>query len=111
MDAAERLKGAMVRVKALVGFYQEHLTTIIFGTVDLPTEVIIEDLKVLLEGLADRDISIKRPEFVSQREIERDIRLAKEIVDERESWTKGYNKGYQAGRDGEIAWRKMQIDD
>lgn len=96
----ERLKDSIVRVKALV---------------DCPSTIIcestIEDLKILLDGLADRDISIKGMNFKTLKEIERDVKLAKIIVDEGETWTRGYDKGYQAGRDGEIAWRRMQGDD
>ncbi len=101
MNAIERLKNSMVRVSALVNFYREHPETILDMT-DSMTAVTIGDLKVLLDGLADRDISLKRPELKTQKEIERDIKVAKAIVDEREVWTRGYDKGYKAGRDGEL---------
>ena len=105
MDAIKRLKDSMVRVRDLVDFYVEHPTTTL-DMMDSTTAVIIGDLERLLDGLADRD------RFIPQYEIERDIRLAKVIVDEQEVWwSKGYDKGYQAGRDREIAWREMQKDD
>ena len=81
MNALERLKGSMVRVKALVDFYQEHPAT----TLDMMysmTAVTIKDLETLLDGLADRDISLKRPKFKTPREIERDAKLAKVIIEE-----------------------------
>ena len=66
MNAIERLKSAMVRVKSF------------------------------LDGLADRDISLK--EVATETEIE----MAKESIIEQEAWIKGYDKGYEKGRDGEV---------
>ena len=78
MNAMERLRNSMVRVRALVNFYREHPETTL-DMMDSMTAVTMEDLKTLLDALADRDISLKRPEFKTPREIERDIKLAKEI--------------------------------
>jgi len=102
MNAMKRLKDSMVRVEALVNFYLEHPATTL-DMMDSFTTVTMEDLKTLLDGLADRDISLKRPEFVPQREIERDAKLARIIVDQKDraTWVKGYDQGYKAGRDGE----------
>ncbi len=110
MDGIERLKGAMVRVEALVSFYRGHLSTTL-DTMELITPVTIRDLKTLLEGLMDRDISLAGPKLKTGKEIEEDIKEAKVIVEEvrhrvesgeeREAWLTGYNKGYKAGRDGE----------
>ena len=111
MDAIMQLKDSMVRVKALIDFNQENPTTTIFGTVASSTKVTMEDLQTLLDALADRDISIKGMEFKTQKEIERDVSIAKETIGQQNSWVRGYDKGYKAGRDGEIAWRKMQEDD
>ena len=122
MNAIERLKGSMVRVKALVDFYQHSPFVMLHGidaagrdVLDTTTNVTVEDLERLLDGLADRDISLKRPKLKTPREIERDAKLAKIIVDEREIeedtkitrmkrdlWTRGYDKGYEAGRNGEL---------
>ena len=107
MDAMERLKDSMVRVKALIDYNQEDPTTTIFGTVASSNEVTMEDLKILLDGLKDRDISTKRPDFVSQKEIERDITIAKETIGQQNYWVRGYNKGYKAGRDGEL--RRIEV--
>ncbi len=95
MNAMERLKSAMVRVKALVDFYHPTVT---IDMTDSITEVTIEDLKTLLDGLADRDISLKRSESSAT---ETEIKMAKDSIKERELWVKGYDKGYEAGRDGE----------
>ena len=78
MNAMKRLKDSMVRVEALVNFYLEHPATTL-DMMDSFTTVTVEDLKTLLDALADRDISLKRPEFKTPREIERDVELAKEI--------------------------------
>ena len=122
MNAIERLKGSMVRVKALIDFYQHSPFVMLHGidaagrdVLDTTTNVTVEDLERLLDGLADRDISLKRPKFKTPREIERDAKLAKIIVDEREIeedtkitrmkrdlWTRGYDKGYEAGRNREL---------
>ena len=111
MNAMERLRNSMVRVSALVNFYREHPETTL-DMMDSITAVTMEDLKTLLDALADRDISLKRPEFVPQREIERDAKLAKVIISNQEDWwSRGYDRGYKAGRDGEIAWREMQKSD
>jgi len=91
----------MVRIEALVNFYKEHPTTTL-DRMDSITSVTMEDLRTLLDGLSDRDISLKRPEFKTQKEMERGVKLAKTILDEREVWIKGYNKGYKEGRDGEL---------
>jgi hypothetical protein len=105
MDAFERLKASMVRVRDLIDFYQHSPFVILHGidaagrdVLDTATNVTVEDLERLLDGLADRDISLKRPEFKTPREIERDAKLTKVIVDEHETWL----KGYKAGRDGEM---------
>ena len=111
MDGIERLKGAMVRVEALVSFYQGHLSTTL-DTMELITPVTIKDLKTLLDGLADRDISLIGPKLKTGKEIERDIKLAAKVIvsDQEDWWSRGYDRGYRAGRDGEIAWREMQED-
>lgn len=110
MDDIERLKDSMVKVEALVDFYQEH-PSLCIDMLDTLTKVTIGDLKILLNGLVDRDISLKRPKLIPLKEIERDTKLAKQLVDEQEAWTRGYDSGYKAGRDGEIAWRKIQEND
>ena len=114
MDALERLKGSMVRVKALIDFYQHSPFVILHGidaagrdVLHTTTNVTVEDLERLLDGLADRDISLKEPKpkkiyICTPKEIERDAKLAKVIVDKRETWVKGYNKGYEVGRNGEL---------
>ena len=103
MNAIERLKGSMVRVEALVDFYRQSPTATL-DMLDSMTDVTIQDLETLLDALKDRDISLKRPKFKTPREIERDAKLAKIIVDEREIWERGYDrgydKGYEAGRTG-----------
>ncbi len=99
----------MVRVSALVNFYREHPETTL-DVMDSITAVTMEDLKTLLDALADRDISLKRPELKTQKEIERDIKIAKAIVNEREVWTRGYDKGYKAGRDGELKKIKERLN-
>ena len=116
MNAMERLKDSMTRVSALVNFYLEHPTTTL-DMMDSMTAVTIGDLKVLLDALADRDISLKRPELKTQREMGRDIKLAKETnhkefvisqfyedikrleksIAEQKAWIRGYKKGYVAG--------------
>ncbi len=65
---------------------------------DSITEVTIEDLKTLLDGLADRDISLREPK---SNATETEIKMAKESIKEQELWVRGYDKGYEAGRDGE----------
>ena len=109
MDGIERLKDSMARVKALVGFYQHSPFVTLHGidaagrdVLDTTTNVTVEDLETLLNGLADRDISLRKPELKTQREMGRDAKLAKAIVDEREIWAREYEKGYKAGRDGEV---------
>ena len=97
MNAIERLKGAMVRVKALVDFYRQQ-PTVTIDMMDSITEVTMEDLKILLDGLADRDISLKE---TKSNATEAEIEMAKESIKEQEAWIKGYNKGYEAERDGE----------
>ena len=113
MNGIERLKDSMVRVRSLVDFYQESPTTTL-DMMDSMTAVTIGDLETLLDGLADRDISLKRPKFKTPREIERDAKLAKIIVDltidEREVWVRGYDKGYEAGRDGELKKIKERLN-
>ena len=111
MNAMERLKDSMVRVSALVNFYREHPETTL-DMMDSMTAVTMEDLKTLLDALADRDISLKRPEFVPQREIERDIKLARIIVDQKDraTWIKGYDQGYKAGRNGEATRVRELVD-
>ncbi|KKL23694.1 hypothetical protein LCGC14_2422790 [marine sediment metagenome] len=107
MDGIERLKGAMVRVEALVDFYKES-PTVTLDMMDSFTEVTMEDLETLLDGLADRDISLKRPKCKTPREIEKDAKLVKQLQTliplfvEREIWAREYEKGYKAGRDGEV---------
>ena len=101
MDAIERLKDAMTRVKALVDFYQES-PTICIDMLDSFTDVTVEDLKILLEGLADRDISIKRPEFRTQPGVVTDTVHG--------AWLRGYNTGYKEGRDGEMKRVKEVIE-
>ena len=95
MNAIERLKDSIRRVEILVDFYNQNPTTTL-DMMDSMTAVTIGDLKTLLDGLADRDISIKYPE---PTEIE--IEMAKQSILEQESWIKGYDKGYEAGRNGE----------
>ena len=111
MNAMERLKDSMVRVSALVDFYLEHPTTTL-DMMDSMTAVTIGDLKVLLDALADRDISLKRPEFVPLKEIERDVKLARILVDQKDraTWIKGYDQGYKAGRNGEATRVKELIE-
>lgn len=102
MNALERLRDSMFRVGSLVDFYKQS-PTITLDTIDFLTKVTMEDLNVLLHGLEDRDISLhssKRPKFKTPREIERDAKLAKIIVeeeDEREAWIRGYGRGYKGG--------------
>ncbi len=110
----------MVRVEALVDFYRQA-PNIRLDAMDSFTDVTIQDLETLLDALKDRSMSsavseiFKRPKFKTPREIERDAKLAKIIVDEREIeedtkitrmkrdlWTRGYDKGYEAGRNGEL---------
>ena len=106
MDATEKLKGSIIRVKTLIAFYREHLG-ITLDMMDSTTVVTIEDLVTLLEALADRDISIKGMEFKTQKEIEGDVSLAKETIGQQNSWVRGYDKGYKAGRDGEL--RRVEV--
>ena len=104
MNAMERLKNAMVQVRSIIDFHQQFPTGMTYPF----TDITIKNLEILLDGLADRDISLKSPKFVSQKEMERDIGLAKILVGERETWVDGYDKGYKAGRDGE-AMRVREI--
>ena len=92
MNAIERLKGAMVRVSTLVYIYEEHVNTTLNKIHFASTEATIGDLGILLDGLADRDISLKRPELKTQDDLS---------IDDRKIWVRGYDKGYKAGRDGE----------
>ncbi len=101
MDGIEKLKSAMVRVEALVNFYQEQ-GGITLDMMDSMTAVTIKDLKTLLEGLMDRDISLIGPKLKAGKEIEEDIKVAKVLAHQRKTlWVEGYDKGYKAGRDGE----------
>jgi len=101
MTGIERLKDSMFRVEALVSFYRGHLSTTL-DTMELITPVTIKDLKTLLEGLMDRDISLAGPKLKTGKEIEEDIKVAKVLAHQRKTpWVEGYNKGYKAGRDGE----------
>ena len=109
MNAIERLKDSMSRVETLISFYKEHLG-ITLDMIDSMTAVTIEDLKILLDGLADRDISLKRPEFRTPKEIEGDAKLAKQLVESQEAWLKGYDKRYQAGRDGDTIRKHLGFD-
>ncbi len=88
MDGIEKLKSAMVRVEALVNFYQEQ-GGITLDMMDSMTAVTIKDLKTLLEGLMDRDISLQKtkhkPLYARERQGE-----------------KTYADGYRAGRNEEI---------
>ena len=88
MDAMERLKGAMVRVEALVSFYQGHLSTTL-DNMELITPVTIRDLKALLDALADRDISLQKTKH-------------KPLYDRERQGEKTYADGYRAGRNEEI---------
>ena len=105
MNAMERLENSMIRVRALINFYKQHPTTTL-DMMDGLTAVTIGDLNILLAGLADRDISISEmPELVPLRETIRDIKVAKEKLDKEEEfdvWIKGYDKGYESGRNGEL---------
>ncbi|KKN01000.1 hypothetical protein LCGC14_1132230 [marine sediment metagenome] len=107
----ERLKDSMTRVSALVNFYKESPATTL-DMMDSLTEVTMQDLETLLDALADRDISLKRPEFKTPREIERDAKLARIIVDQKDraTWIKGYDQGYKAGRDGEATRVRELVD-
>ena len=111
MNAMERLKDSMVRVRSLVDFYQEYPDATL-DMMDSMTAVTIRDLETLLNGLADRDISLKRPELKTQREMERDVKLARIIVDQKDraTWIKGYDQGYKAGRDGEATRVRELVD-
>ncbi len=108
-SAIVRLKESMTRVKDLVTLYKHHPTTTL-DMMDNLTAVTIGDLEILLNGLEDRDISLSEmPELIPLKEIKRDTKLAVEIEKtrveietKREAWTKGYDKGYTAGRDGEL---------
>lgn len=86
----ERLKDSMVRVKALVDFYQES-PNIYVDMLDTLTKVTIGDLRTLLDGLEDREA----------------IQL---VESQEEWWSKGYDKGYEAGRDGEAKRVKKIIE-
>ena len=108
MNGIERLKDSMFRVEALVNFYQEQ-GGITLDMMDSMTAVTIRDLETLLEGLADRDISLIGPKLKTGKEIEEDIKEAKVIVGEREIWAREYEKGYKAGRDSEIKRIKAVI--
>lgn len=92
----QRLKDSMIRAKNLVDFYKQNPITTL-DMMDSVTAVTMEDLETLLDGLADRDISIKHSE---PTEIE--IEMAKQSILDQESWLKGYDRGYKAGRDGEL---------
>ena len=124
MTAIERLKHTMFRVEKLVNFYLQS-PTVTLDMMDSITDVTMRDLNTLLDGLKDRDISLsempeltglgrihketikarsmssavteifKRPEFKTQKEI------YKENI-EGKAWTRGYNHGYTAGRNGEL---------
>ncbi|KKK52241.1 hypothetical protein LCGC14_3106860, partial [marine sediment metagenome] len=76
MNGIERLQDAMVRVEALVNYYQEQ-EGITLDMMDSMTAVTIRDLKTLLEGLMDRDISLIGPKLKTGKEIEEDIKEAK----------------------------------
>ena len=122
MSALERLKGAMVRVEALVDFYKQS-PTVTIDMMDSTTEVTMEDLETLLDGIKDRyGASELTQTFKTQKEIENDIRVAKEInereekikedikqlgeearrleglIAEEKGWLRGYNEGYEDGR-------------
>ena len=103
MDAMTRLEHSITRVKSLVNLYKQHPTTTL-DMIDSMTAVTIGDLKILLDGLADRDISIsKMPELVGLGKLHRETIEAREVLEkERWEWIKGYDKGYTAGRDGEL---------
>ena len=66
MSTLERLRNSMVRVRSLVDFNKQN-PTVTLDMIDCMTRVTIQDLKTLLDGLEDRDISPKRPKFIPQK--------------------------------------------
>jgi polyphosphate kinase 2 (PPK2 family) len=112
MDAFERLKASMVRVGSLVDFYQHSPFVILHGidaagrdVLDTTTNVTVEDLERLLDGLADRDISLKH-----SKPTEIEIEMAKQSDSDRGIWVRGYDEGYKAGRDGELKKIKERLN-
>ena len=110
MNAIIRLKNSINRVKDLVTLFKQYPTTTL-DMMDSPTTVTIGDLEILLEGLADRNISIsKMPELDRHSSLglgrihKETIEARKEVKKENEfnAWRTGYDKGYTAGRDGEL---------
>ena len=76
--------------------------------------VVLTEIIEFLDEIKLEDAGIKSP-VIPLKEIERDAKLAKVIVDKREIeedtkitrmkrdlWTRGYDKGYEAGRNGEL---------
>ena len=113
MNAMERLENSMIRVRALINFYKQHPTT----TLDIiggMTTVTIDDLKILLDGLADRDISISEmPELVGLGQIHRETIEAREVLEKEtkfDAWRRGYDDGYKGGRDRELRNIKIRIN-
>jgi len=82
MNSMEKLKDSMVRVKALVDFYQQSPNTTL-DSMDSFTNVTIEDLETLL-------VSKLGPKFKTPLEIAKDVVEAK-------GYNKGYSIGYKAG--------------
>ena len=88
MNSMEKLKDSMFRVKALVDFYQQSPNTTL-DSMDSFTNVTIQDLETLLEGLMDRDISLQKTKH-------------KPLYDRERQGEKTYADGYRAGRNEEI---------
>jgi len=110
MNAIIRLKESMTRVKDLVTLFKQYPTTTL-DMMDNLTAVTIGDLEILLEGLADRNISLSempepdRHSSLGLGQIHKEtIKARKEVKKENEfnAWRTGYDKGYTAGRDGEL---------
>ena len=137
MNDIERLEHAMFRVEKLVKFYLQS-PTVTLDMIDSITSVTIQDLETLLDALKDRGMSskdrsmlsavteiFKRPEFKTQKEIERDLKLAKGVnkeedmtkeikrldketrqleksIAEQKGWIAGYKQGYETGKRMEV---------
>ena len=99
--ATAKLKDSMVRVKALIDYYNQSPK----GIFDTINNVTIKDLETLLEALRDRRIVYPPLEFKTPSEITRDLMEAKEKEQHESNVSRGfdygYKAGYKAGRDRE----------
>ena len=110
--ATAKLKDSMVRVKALIDYYNQSPK----GIFDTINNVTIKDLETLLEALRDRRIVYPPLEFKTHEEVLKDFKLAKEKHKKEgeekalsDMFNSGYKAGYDKGRDSEIKRIKAVI--